>query len=327
MCALLPSYHERFDESCELRYHLHRHGNQYASRGQVMPDACRHQWRHLLFNVDICELCGARSADTVIHPPRRRRQRAHPRQLKMCDHEWSKLIRDTEICKECGITRQTPRSNPGRRRSNPVRPMSRPMVLYRSISLPEFVDILRKGKIIGGGNLFSMDKRPEVFFSAKLDQELIAQGEDVNRQVEHAIYDKELDEQYKDASRTWARAQEGKSVDPTALKAADRTMERVRKVFRDRYAQKLDEITGTLKKLPYSSAIVVTKPYQGGTEYSLEDSRMGKDWPEYGFPSGMVKIGDIDHFIMVKSGRMVMELSVEDAPYVAMQLEEKLGMQ
>lgn len=68
------------------------------------------------------------------------------------------------------------------------RPMPEPRVLYRSVSLPELVDIWRKGVITGGGNLFNfMDQRPYVFFADEIDERLIRQGEYVDRQAHYAL--------------------------------------------------------------------------------------------------------------------------------------------
>jgi hypothetical protein len=63
-------------------------------------------------------------------------------------------------------------------------PMTEPRTLYRSVSLPELADILRTGRITGGGNRFNeADRRPLVLFADELDAYVIRQGEDTYRQA------------------------------------------------------------------------------------------------------------------------------------------------
>lgn len=63
-------------------------------------------------------------------------------------------------------------------------PMSEPKVLYRAVSIPEMIDIVKKGKIVGGLNKFNdFDRRRHVFFGDHVSKNLIYQGEEIERQV------------------------------------------------------------------------------------------------------------------------------------------------
>ena len=68
-----------------------------------------------------------------------------------------------------------------------ARPMPHPIILYRSVSIPELIDVLRSGLIRGGGNRFSgVDNRPYVFFADEFDDRLLRQGEATRRQAHYA---------------------------------------------------------------------------------------------------------------------------------------------
>lgn len=70
------------------------------------------------------------------------------------------------------------------------RPMPQPRVLYRSVSLPELVDIWRSGVVAGGGNIFNfMDQRRYVFFADELDERLMRYGEFVDSQAHYDLRD------------------------------------------------------------------------------------------------------------------------------------------
>lgn len=63
-------------------------------------------------------------------------------------------------------------------------PMSEPKVLYRAVSLPELVDIARRGSIHGKLNVFNeFDRRRHVFFADVLNANVIHQGEELERQA------------------------------------------------------------------------------------------------------------------------------------------------
>lgn len=74
-------------------------------------------------------------------------------------------------------------------------PMSAPLTLYRSVSVPELENIVSTGAIVGGQNRFNTwDTRPFVFFADELTDQLIAQGEASYRQayfasMHHELYD------------------------------------------------------------------------------------------------------------------------------------------
>lgn len=66
--------------------------------------------------------------------------------------------------------------------------MEEAKTLYRSVSLPELVDIAERGVIVGGGSLFNpFEGRPDVFFADEIDDRLIGHGEHIPRQVTFAL--------------------------------------------------------------------------------------------------------------------------------------------
>jgi hypothetical protein len=66
--------------------------------------------------------------------------------------------------------------------------MTEPRTLYRSVSLPELADILRTGRITGGGNRFNeADRRPLVLFADILDPYTLGHGEHAYRQAYRAL--------------------------------------------------------------------------------------------------------------------------------------------
>lgn len=68
--------------------------------------------------------------------------------------------------------------------------MSQPRVLYRSVSIPELVDIWRSGVVAGGGNIFNfMDQRRYVFFADEMDERLMRYGEFVDSQAHYDLRD------------------------------------------------------------------------------------------------------------------------------------------
>lgn len=78
------------------------------------------------------------------------------------------------------------------------RRMASPKVLYRAVSLPELVDIFRKGQIVGGGSSFNdFEQRRWVFFGDSLEA-VIGQGEDVSRQASHELRQHAINGQFRD---------------------------------------------------------------------------------------------------------------------------------
>jgi hypothetical protein len=66
--------------------------------------------------------------------------------------------------------------------------MDEPKVLYRSVSLPELEDIFHRYAVVGGGNKFNdFEHRPWVFFADQITDQLIGQGEEIDRQASHML--------------------------------------------------------------------------------------------------------------------------------------------
>jgi hypothetical protein len=66
--------------------------------------------------------------------------------------------------------------------------MDKRKVLYRSVSIPELRDIAKTGSVRGGRNRFNdHDDRQYVFFGDKINERLIGQGEEIERQAHHSM--------------------------------------------------------------------------------------------------------------------------------------------
>lgn len=75
--------------------------------------------------------------------------------------------------------------------------MTEPKVLYRSVSLGELKDIIKTGKIIGRQNKFNgFDPRPWVFFGDSIDDGLIWQGEEVDRQASAVLQGSAIEQKF-----------------------------------------------------------------------------------------------------------------------------------
>lgn len=80
------------------------------------------------------------------------------------------------------------------------RPMSEPRMLFRSMALPELVEIMRTGKVVGGGNIFhDGEHRPYVFFGDELNEGLLGNGESLDRCAAVVLRDHETHAQLADA--------------------------------------------------------------------------------------------------------------------------------
>ena len=99
--------------------------------------------------------------------------------------------------------------------------------------------------------------------------------------------------------------------------------------LRDAHGAKYDKfiarIQATRAKLPLSSVVLVTKPYHGGQQYSGHESGMGEH-DEFGFPSGLVTIADLDHVLIVKNKKVIETLSLPEAEKLAARLSKKLWL-
>jgi hypothetical protein len=78
------------------------------------------------------------------------------------------------------------------------RVMTEAKPLFRSVSLPELLDIAKTGKIMGGGNVFNeFDPRRYVFFGDQISDELIFQGADTERQAQMLLKDHPIHGRFK----------------------------------------------------------------------------------------------------------------------------------
>jgi len=82
------------------------------------------------------------------------------------------------------------------------KPMQEERVLYRSVSLPELVDVISRGAVSGAGNRFNeFDSRPFAFFCDRVTDRLMFQGEDIERQAMTALSGEQVFVEFEHACR------------------------------------------------------------------------------------------------------------------------------
>lgn len=118
-----------------------------------------------------------------------------PKYVESYQDGW-RLVWDSARTKELAIDRARQEGLILDDKMHP-KPMVEPKTLYRSVSLPELADIVRTGEIRGKGNRFNgFDPRHYVFFGDKIDDSLIWQGEETERQAATALGDHEIHKRF-----------------------------------------------------------------------------------------------------------------------------------
>lgn len=221
---------------------------------------------------------------------------------------------------------------------------SEPLVLYRSVSIPELVSVLRTGRIWGGQNRFNMfDCRPLVFFGDSLTDWLIGQGEHTHRQ---AYFASQFHDVYRDAQLALRHMEELAcnilreldsdriSYDPEqafmlefgncgrlrhrALRPA-KTRRKYRALF-----GALKQLTRTNNRLGNAHAVLVQNleaeidgwkaahPFTSAVLVTrpiagglVYSTPAYQGGREYGFRPGQVTLGDIREIILIKDRRIV----------------------
>jgi hypothetical protein len=188
------------------------------------------------------------------------------------------------------------------------RPMQKEIILFRSVSPKELIDILDKSQVTGGLNRFNtFDHRREVFFGDAITEMLLGQGEEISRRAENMMQSHKIQEKYRaaqDEFRTLTSEAKEKYVHfykyPTAVKkkidTADKSIKKITSSFRAILMLEIKKEREINELRTFTSAVIETKPVGGGRHYSTKhnggSSGMGDD-DEYGFESGVVKITDI----------------------------------
>lgn len=229
-------------------------------------------------------------------------------------------------------------------------PMRGPKVLYRSVSVPELLDICRSGTIRGGMNRFNpADRRPLVFFADTLDDRLISQGEHIHRQAYYAAESSQehllceflrqrirehgtliLGHLHCDGVNYTEDQADGlpRGESYGRLKRALRHHEKYRPLFlqlaalkraewraweeHGRLIRKLEQsIERRNASLPITSAVLVTRPIGGGLLYTTK-SGCGLGEREYGLRPGQVRLQDIERIILFKDRRKVASIAEAD---------------
>lgn len=181
-------------------------------------------------------------------------------------------------------------------------------VLYRSVSLPELIDIFKTGKILGRGNVFNdFDKRKYVFFGISPSEKLLYQGSEIERMIitsleKHAIHaqfdeltarieqnkvdiEEEIDELIEDANSDREYHNE-KLLDKDnphtrrafRLRVSSKILnlshklhdmeQKLRTKYREVLYKKMDQEKAKHETMLYTYALIKTFPISGGLHYS-----------------------------------------------------------
>lgn len=199
---------------------------------------------------------------------------------------------------------------------------------FRSVSPAEMGDIVFKGEVTGDQNRFNdFDKRRgEVFFSENMGNQVILQGEELERQAAReagttrdgkkrrdrfdvvAARLAELDRMEK-ARRKDAGEPVGSSKKMLDKKeesehlALKREAEALRTEHQKSYNKILEALIKRAKQLTYTSYVIETRVLPGGKRYSGQESGMDSD--EIGRNPSEVKVSDITAIHLVKNGKVV----------------------
>jgi len=162
--------------------------------------------------------------------------------------------------------------------------------LYRSVSLHELVDIIETGEVRGGSSRFNeLEKRPFVFFSAEPTEQCIGQGWVRERTAIHRVL------QHFD------------------VLAFDNDIE-ANKAFKTLVRTENDALRAIIEPLPYTHAVLETKPVGPGLHYSREHGATamnGED--EFALFPGQVTSSDIAAVHWARKFELVDTTSLEQA--------------
>jgi hypothetical protein len=157
--------------------------------------------------------------------------------------------------------------------------LSTPTKLYRALSLHELSDIIDTGIIHGGGNGWNgFDQRKLVFFSPAPTLQCIYQGTDLER-LAAMLTSKEL-------------IATGEPYEHDTFMAS----------FRERHAV----LKAAIPTLPFTSAVIETRPISQGFHYSREHGSTGMNGEdEFGFVPGFLKAEQIEQVHWVKDQTII----------------------
>lgn len=197
------------------------------------------------------------------------------------------------------------------------KPIANPVRLFRSVSIPELFDILETGSIAGDQNKFNaFDTRRWVFFTDHFTPLLIAQGEELERQVSRKLNSSELHKSYEAIAKELEKLHHtGDFRNPFTADSKRRfelrdQLAEVEKEYREQFDFEQSVYKSWLEKLPYTSAILETKPLRGGFHYSKNHGLSGMgDEDEFGFPPNAVKWSDITKVYLIKNKKIAKVLS------------------
>lgn len=180
--------------------------------------------------------------------------------------------------------------------------LTTPTPLFRSVSMPEIDDIFRTGAIIGRLNVWHpADKRRVVLFGDN-GRIVSSQGEQVERL---AILRLGQDHPLQRALAEARQALEGitsRHPDCDRLRRAERAAE----VKRDEALKPLiQEEERRRASLPWTSAVVETRPMTGATVWPPGHKENWMGCAEYGMPSGAVLLSDLVHITLLHNRKPV----------------------
>lgn len=208
-----------------------------------------------------------------------------------------------------------------------------PQPLYRSVSRNGLQDLIDKGAVHGKGNTFS-DARRHVFFAASMDASTIRQGEELERQAHVALASSpeamavvaamgrrdQLDAAVKQANKDplppgAARKAAIRAYSMLAADAWDagQAVRDAETAYRQASNAWIVAKRAANKNVAFTSAVLETAPMAGGLHYSYAHGMSGMKADEYAFPHGHVTAGDVTRVHLVKDGKPVAVVSLEEA--------------
>ena len=165
-----------------------------------------------------------------------------------------------------------------------------PQKLFRSVSLLELVDIVQTGHVTGGGSKFNeLEKRPFVFFSAVPTDQCLGQGWMRDRTAIHRVL---------------------QHFDETAYKSD----KEANQAFKAMVRAEIAALDAVIDPLPYTHAVIETRPVGPGLHYSLEHGKTamnGED--EFGLFPGQVTVDDIVAVHWAREFGLVGSCSLDEA--------------
>jgi hypothetical protein len=205
--------------------------------------------------------------------------------------------------------------------------------IFRSVSPAEAEHIFATGSIQGGLNKFNdFDKRREVFFGQELTDNLIGQGEEIERRASYFLHDHPMHAEHAQTQKLFSKLAKELGLDTPdyeeklqRIRTLELEMRKGNRELRPKLKQyeslkqKMDTQQSAYFKLyrnqvsierdknklrPYTSIILEAHPKEGGNTYTGKGSGMGEH-DEIGYPSNHITLQDVYKVHVVKDKKVI----------------------